>query len=63
MMNELNYWKNKYEYTKELYEQARDKAEANPDNPWYKTRLNNLQRIYLEANDRYFSLLEDSRNA
>ena len=58
-IRERRYWKNQYEYTKELYEDAKVKAEAEPNNPWYQTRLKNLQDAYLEANDKYYSLLEE----
>lgn len=59
MTRELRYWKNKYEYLKGLYNAALEVLKANPENPWQRTRVEFLQTEYLEANDKYFTLLEE----
>ena len=57
MNKELKYWEHKYEMLKELYNIEVENLKSNPS-PWQKTRVKNLEIEYLEANDRYFTLLE-----
>jgi hypothetical protein len=61
MKKEIEYWKIQYQWRKELYNEAKSILEADPTNPWQRTRVANLETAYLEANDRYFSLLEEER--
>lgn len=58
MTNELIYWKRKYEMLRDLYNKALRNLELNPA-PWQETRVENLRVEYLEANDKYFTLLEE----
>ena len=58
MNKELKYWEKQYRLLKELYNEALENLRQNPTNPWQKTRVENLEIRYLEANDEYFSRLE-----
>ena len=58
MSSELKYWEHKYKMLRDLYNAELDNLKVNPS-PWQKTRVSNLEIEYLEANDKYFTLLEE----
>jgi len=60
MTKELKYWELQYKTLKDLYTKAFAKLQKDPTNPWQKTRVQNLEIEYLEANDRYFTMLEEA---
>lgn len=62
-VRERRYWKTQYEVLKELYNEAKAVLDTDPTNPWQITRVKNLQVEYLEANDRYFELMEEEVEA